>query len=132
MEKNCPDQKLEALANAWIRFHEIAALSGQDSKEAKAFFWAYEEFDALCDENLSQAIDLVRRILDLTQNDFVLANLAAGPLEDILCRHGPEMISKVELLAKRDPRFRQLLRGVWRNTIDEHVWKKLQIAAASE
>jgi hypothetical protein len=56
----------------------------------------------------------------------VLANLAAGPLEDLLLYQGPAVIERVEALAARDERFRQLLASVWRNDIQQDVWDRVQ------
>lgn len=54
--------------------------------------------------------------------------LAAGPLEDLLAKHGPEVIELVELLAKNRPNFAYLLGGVWRNSIRQDVWDRVQAA----
>ena len=42
-----------------------------------------------------------------------LAYVAAGPLEDIICRAGPEFIDRVEHEAKFNRQFGRLLTGVW-------------------
>ena len=52
--------------------------------------------------------------------------LAAGPLEDLLNHWGAEVIDRVEKEALRDPRFRQLLGGVWRSTIDNDIWSRVE------
>ena len=67
--------------------------------------------------------DLVRRdpeagwalILELTvgaADDRLLANVAAGPLEDLLVGDSDRFIESVELEARRDPKFRRCLTGV--------------------
>ena len=43
----------------------------------------------------------------------VLAYVAAGPLEDIICKAGPEFIDRVEHEAKFNRQFGRLLTGVW-------------------
>ena len=53
--------------------------------------------------------DLVRR----ATRDEVLAYIAAGPLEDLLCEHPYVFIDRVETLAAQDARFRRALSGVW-------------------
>jgi hypothetical protein len=55
----------------------------------------------------------------------VFAVLAAGPLEDLLANFGSEYIDRVETLARQDPRFNELLGGVWRNSITEEVWERI-------
>ncbi len=58
-------------------------------------------------------------------------SLAAGPLEDLLVRHGADFIDKVELEAQRSIFFRSLLGGVWKNAIQVDVWKRVQAAAGN-
>jgi hypothetical protein len=59
-------------------------------------------------------------------SDRAFAVLAAGPLEDLLAYHGSEFIDRVETEARRNPRFRDLLGGVWRNTITDDIWARVE------
>ena len=45
-------------------------------------------------------------------NDDALDWIGAGPLEDLLCDHGPAFIDRVEELAAKDQRFRSALASV--------------------
>lgn len=76
-----------------------------------------------------RGLKLITNILASTHNEYVLANLAAGPLETLLGRHGKKLISDVERLAKSDPRFQTLLQGVWQNRIDDQTWGRVLKAA---
>ena len=58
--------------------------------------------------------------------DKVVAVLAAGPLEGLLAKRGTEFIDRVEELARKDPKFNHLLGGVWRNTMPDEVWQRVQ------
>lgn len=62
-------------------------------------------------------------------SDDLLANLAAGPLEDLMVYHGPAFISRVEALSRQDAQFRKLLGAVWRNDMTEDVWRRLSAAS---
>ena len=42
-----------------------------------------------------------------------LEYVGAGPLEDLLCAHGEQFISLVEVSAKANPRMAQCLKSVW-------------------
>jgi hypothetical protein len=58
-----------------------------------------------------------------------LCVIAAGPLEDLLEAHGPQVIPHLEKLAKIDPRFRLMLSGTWgQDRCDPHVWTSLVTA----
>ena len=58
-------------------------------------------------------------------NPEVLATLAAGPLEDLLDKAGPEYIAAVEDLALSTPRAARMLTGVWPSSIQPEVWDRV-------
>ena len=72
---------------------------------------------------------IILRIFALDRSDHLLANLAAGPLEDLLAAHGERFIERVETLALQEPRFRFTTQMVWRNSISAPVWARLRKAA---
>jgi hypothetical protein len=57
-------------------------------------------------------------------SEEVLGVLAAGPLEDLIHDKGDDFIERIELLARRDPAFRLLLRGVWESG-SPAVWERV-------
>jgi hypothetical protein len=118
------------LIEAWIRRYEAIERYGSESIEAKHLFWAYDELDERCRQAPEQALGLINLILHTTQNEYVLANLAAGPLEALLVHHGKEIISKVESYALSDMRFRSLLSGVFQNLMDDQTWGRVLKASA--
>jgi hypothetical protein len=63
-------------------------------------------------------------------NDESLAFFAAGPLEDFLCRYGDTFIGRVEVEAGRSPLFQRAVSGVWRNSMNESVWARVQVLQA--
>jgi hypothetical protein len=81
--------------------------------------------------------DLVRRdpdsawflILEVLRRDAspqVLEILSAGPLEDLLAKHGPSVIERVESEARANPPLASLLGGVWRNAMTQDVWDRVK------
>jgi hypothetical protein len=89
-------------------------------------FWANTRVSELCRHEPALALQVIRDILRRDSSDKVVENLAAGPLEDLLVYHGPDVIDEIEALATSDPEFRGLLGGVWRNKIREGVWERVQ------
>lgn len=71
---------------------------------------------------------LLLKILKKASSDAAYALLAAGALEDLLARHGQAFIERIETEARRDPKFRMLLGGVWQNTMPEDIWLRVQKA----
>lgn len=61
--------------------------------------------------------------------DRRFAVLAAGPLEDLMDLHGGAFIDRAVAEARCNPRFAQLLGGVWRSEIAESVWERMGAVA---
>ena len=59
-----------------------------------------------------------------------LCHIAAGPLEDLLSKHGAEYIDEVERRAEVDPKFARMLSGVWRLTMSDDVWVRVEALQA--
>jgi hypothetical protein len=115
-----PSPELDELADAWI------ALQKAPKQERDTLFWAFEKLDALIDHDPETAWRVIDLIWRRDQSDFMLAHLAAGPVEDLLVRHGPAFIERVYETARKEPVFRKLLGAVWRNSIAEPVWQRLK------
>jgi hypothetical protein len=64
-----------------------------------------------------------------TEARRILGMTAAGPLEDLLANHGPRLIERVEDEAKRDRRMSWALGCVWKNSMTDDVWTRVQRAA---
>ena len=64
--------------------------------------------------------DIWRILVAITQREReveiqneTLAFIAAGPLEELLCKAGPEFIDRIEHEAKFNRQFGKMLTGVW-------------------
>jgi hypothetical protein len=115
-----PSPELDELTDAWI------ALQKAPKQEHDALFWAFEKLDSLIDDDPETAWRVIDLIWRRDQSDLMLAHLAAGPLEDLLVRHGPAFIERVYGTACKEPVFRKMLGAVWRNSIAEPVWQRLK------
>ena len=51
------------------------------------------------------------------QSDAELGHIAAGPVEQLLGKHGETLIDRVEQYAATDPKFARMLTGAWRRRI---------------
>lgn len=83
-------------------------------------FWAYEEMQRLVVHNPKKALSLIIHILELTDNEYVLSNLAAGPLEDLLRFHGQFISQEIAILAENNDRFHELLNQVDETLLERH------------
>jgi hypothetical protein len=60
-----------------------------------------------------EAWPLILALVERAPDDEALAFVAAGPLEDLVRRHGVAFADRLIGHTRRDPRFRQALAGIW-------------------
>lgn len=60
--------------------------------------------------------------------DEVMAIFAAGPVENLLARHGRQFIDRVEEKARLDSKFNYILGGVWQNLMTDEIWERVKKA----
>jgi hypothetical protein len=88
-------------------------LREEDAESERHGFWAWEAVNALVRQEPEEAWAMILRLVALAPDDRTLANVAAGPLEDLLGLHPYAFVGLVEEEARRDARFRRCLSGVW-------------------
>jgi uncharacterized protein DUF6869 len=117
------------LVNAYIERYAKRYTWGNDGVlgENDLNFWAYEEFDRLAHHDSETCWSLILDVIENTSDEFTLANLAAGPLEDFINLHGAAFIDRIERKAQSSQAFRNLLCGVWESTSPE-IGHRLDIA----
>lgn len=115
------------VAKAWIALQ----YAEQKSEAHASNFWAYTMLDDLLDSDAERSWEVIQRIQDEDSSDFVLSNLAAGPIEDLLAKCGERFIDRVEICARSSDRFRFMLGMVWKNNIPEPIWARIQKALAA-
>jgi hypothetical protein len=109
------DSDVSALAEAWIA-HRLADVHGD-------VFGAVWD---LCLDEPEKAFQFVLEVLRRDHSNKIQESLSAGPLEDILAKHGERMIERVEAEARSNPLFAKLLGGVWQNAMSDEVWRRVQ------
>lgn len=119
------EHELNKIVGSWIAGQEAE----HGAPEHDSNWWAISQ---VMDWSLEGEAELLWKFILLAYqraiSDKVIAVLAAGPLEDLLARHGPLYIDRVEQLAKDDEQFNMLLGGVWRNSMTNEVWRRVQAA----
>jgi hypothetical protein len=114
--------ELIRLADAWIAYWH--APNGFSERETHA--WAATD---LYDLEYGDPETLWLLILEVHRRDKSVAIqqvLSAGPIEDLLAKHGENFIERIEIEARRDPLFANLLGGVWKNCMSDQTWIRLQ------
>jgi hypothetical protein len=116
------DESIEDLAKAWIAYLR----ADNHSDEYNMLCWTFDRMTYLVDYLPNKAWRVILLIWSLDQSIPTMQNLSAGPVEDLLAKHGDQMIGLVEAEAKRDPSFAKMLGGVWKYNMSDEVWARLQ------
>jgi hypothetical protein len=98
---------LDPLVGDWIRYH------AERRKGTDPLFAAWEQVTEIVLRDPEEGWTLALALVDAAPDDWVLCNVAAGPLEDLLKKFCGVLIERVELQARHDPKFRRCLTGVW-------------------
>jgi hypothetical protein len=114
--------EISTLAEAWVA-HSRAA---EGSVARDSLSWVIDREWELVRKLPRDALRLILAILQRDSSIEILEVLSAGPLEDLLSYHGEAMIGMVEAEARSNATFACLLGGVWRNSMSESVWSRVQ------
>jgi hypothetical protein len=122
MNNSISNEELRSLAAGWIAYWH------DPKNEATWDAWniSDDRMTEFVDDAPMEALRLILAIHTQDQSVAVMQTLSAGPIEELLTKHGPAMIGVVEIEARKDPSFAKLLGGVWRNRMTEEVWARLQ------
>jgi uncharacterized protein DUF6869 len=88
-------------------------------------WWAYEALDRLCHDEPDKAWDLVLAIVDAADSNDLLETIGAGPLENLLDKHAPQLIGRVEAALADHPRLARALTSVWLRDDDSDANRRL-------
>jgi len=105
----------------------VAWRRAKDTPDEESLFWAFEEMCTVVAVEPERALRVIAQVLERDDTARVVEILAAGPLEDLLSGHGPQMIDAIESEARRNPKFAFLLGGVWQSDIDAGVWRRVEL-----
>lgn len=113
--------ELKQLAITWTRLCHAK----RNSEEFEEDFWSFETLSEFCGKNPEYAWRVIVEIYDNDPGEMVVANLAAGPLEDLLVFHGRLALGWISHQCSNDAGFVKVLQMVWRNAMPEEVWDGL-------
>ncbi len=82
--------------------------------------------DEMIGHNPKASLEFLYAALSRCQSSLDIAVLAAGPLENLLEAHGPEVIGDLEVKAAKSEKVRYFLSGTWaKDRIASDVWSRL-------
>lgn len=106
--------------------------SREERGEHKDLSWVVQRIWDLCDHAPNDAFEFIVAALEQDSSNSAMAILSAGPLEALLRRHGPKIITRVERRARHDPMFAKLLDHVWRSSMSARIWERIQTLRARQ
>ena len=125
--------ELSKLVDAWI----AGTLFGRNERGHPTAvhdenWWALERvMNWKCDNEPELLWRFILAVHDKDSSEELAVHLSAGPVEDLMSEFGEAYIERVEDLARRDPKFKRMLRGVWQDQISEELWSRFERARAA-
>jgi hypothetical protein len=96
-----------------IQTYFAHARASERGIEDDAYFWAVEAMWDIVHDDADRAWSILCEMLRRAEGDYVIAYVAAGPLENFILRYGWPYIERIEAEAQGNPKFRRALVGVW-------------------
>lgn len=113
---------LAPYVDAWIKFMEM-----EESDPLRNALWPTVSEVMGWNRNQPELLwEFIKLAYGREMSTRAEANLAAGPIEDLLASHSKDFLSRILELAEQDERFNHLLGGVWQNEMDDDTWNKIQ------
>jgi hypothetical protein len=113
---------VDRLAKAYLKY----TLAETEKEKEDIFNNEVYEIDKIQYESPDDLWLIILRIYNITDDSRVLTLLSAGFLENLLAQFPYQSINWVEEQAKKDPRFKKLLHGVWQNIMPDEIWERIQ------
>jgi hypothetical protein len=115
-----PDPYASKLAQDWISTFSNGGTIGPDEGNP------FQAFDAIVRGDPLYAWDLILEVVRLDPAKRSWDVLAAGPLEDLLSRHGATIIDYIAAYVEQDEALRELLQGVRQFDTPDAVWERVK------
>lgn len=126
-EKDLPpgDLPLSRLAKRFLDYLHAGDDIAADHPDA----WTFALIDDLTRDHPELGLAATVALLAACDTAEDAADIAAGPLEDLIVQHGTEIIGEIEALAASAPRFAYALTGVWPQDLDGTLlWARIEAA----
>lgn len=104
--------KHEDLLEGYLRYLEAAEAQPSKSLDSDILPGAVA-VDELVERDPDEGWRITCALVNRAPSDRALAIVAAGPLEDLLTKHGVAVIDRVEEESRKNDRLRLALSGVW-------------------
>lgn len=118
---------LEKIARTLVASRKAYVSDPIDGKLEAETRWASECAYEIEEHHPDLALALVIAAMDACDTVEDAAFIAAGVVEGMVVKHGPQLIDSIELLAEHSPKFRFILSGIWSQagSISPEIWERI-------
>ncbi len=126
------DIDYEKIATAYVESRKAYVTDQIDEAVVERTRWASDCAFGIAENHPDELFALVLVAMDVCRDLEDAAFVAAGLVENMLVKHGPELIDAVETMAQASAKFRYILSGVWsqNGSVDPDVWARVGRAVA--
>jgi hypothetical protein len=121
---------VSALVDGWLAW--CAWVSDPASRDRFDGPSGHSDFLWVVEEHPERAWEAILKLVEDSNAHCYLGQLAAGPIEDLLSYHGQQFIERVETTARTNPIFASTLSGVWKFTMSDDIWARVQAVKGAE
>lgn len=100
------------IVDAFWRYMRLSQGDRSERLESERFVWAWEEVDRLMARGGRRAVEFLVKLCRRTPDIDALADVGAGPLEELLHEHGESVANAVIEAARLNSLFDQAVRYV--------------------
>ena len=104
----------------------------RDQARAEQVAWSFLCLFTLVQDDPERAFEVILHMVERAQTKDNAIDIGCGDLEDLIATHGAAFVDRIETLARRSPRFRWVLSGVWpQGKADTPVWARIAALQAA-
>ena len=119
-------EDIDDIVAGWITFNGSEEHEKGENSEYFKYWISLSDLIENCNE---LALEAILKIVKQDNSDTILANLAAGPLEDLLRYADERTLQAIERAAKSDAYVRKALGAVWKGGIPEKTWERIKLVS---
>lgn len=122
----------EKIARAYVESRHAYSTYEIDEAIVERTRWASDCAFEIEQNHPDELFAFVLVAMDVCRDLEDAAFVAAGLVENMLVKHGPELIDAVEAMAQASAKFRYILSGAWsqNGSVDPDVWARVGRAVA--
>ena len=124
-----PDAEVAAAWIAWTERSDPARVPEPLSQNEGDDWGAQALLELVCEEPI-RALEISFLIARMTNDGWILCNLGAGPIEDLLADDAT-LLDAIAVEIESSPNLKIALGSVWQNQMSDVTWRAVQRLAAS-